>query len=57
MRADARELAYHLDTIWERKRRAAEALSYNSLVQSCPEITRLARESGKASPGQAELAI
>ena len=57
MRDDARELAYHLDTICERKRRAAEALSYNGLVQSCPEITRLAREGGKASPGQAELAI
>ena len=40
----ARELAYRLYTICERKRRAAEALSYNSLVQSWPEIADLARK-------------
>jgi putative DNA methylase len=40
----ARELAYRLYTLCERKKRAAEALSYNGLVQSWPEITRLARE-------------
>jgi putative DNA methylase len=40
----ARELAYRLYTISERKKRAAEALSYNALVQSWPEITRLANE-------------
>ena len=28
----------------ERKKRATEALAYNGLVQSWPEITRLARE-------------
>jgi putative DNA methylase len=39
----ARELAYRLYIIAERKKRAAEALSYNGLVQSWPEITRLAR--------------
>ena len=44
----ARELAYRLYTICERKKRAAEALSYNGLVQSWPEITRLAREGGHA---------
>lgn len=38
----ARELCYRLYTICERKKRAAEALSYNGLVQSWPEITRLA---------------
>ena len=38
----ARELAYRLYTICERKKRAAEALQYNGLVQSFPEITRLA---------------
>ncbi len=43
----ARELAYRLYTLCERKKRAAEALSYNGLVQSWPEITRLAREEGK----------
>ena len=39
----ARELCYRLYTLCERKKRAVEALSYNSLVQSWPEITRLAR--------------
>jgi len=43
----ARELAYRLYTICERKKRATEALSYNALVQSWPEITRLARETEK----------
>ena len=36
----ARELAYRLYTVCERKKRAAEALSYNGLVQSWPEIMR-----------------
>jgi putative DNA methylase len=40
----ARELAYRLYTVCERKKRAAEALSYNALVQSWPEVIRLARE-------------
>lgn len=42
----ARELCYRLYTICERKKRAVEALAYNGLVQSWPEITRLAREGG-----------
>ncbi len=40
----ARELCYRLYVLCERKKRASEALSYNSLVQSWPEIMRLARE-------------
>jgi len=40
----ARELCYRLYTICERKKRAQEALSYNTLVQSWPEIQRLANE-------------
>ena len=51
----ARELCYRLYTLCERKKRATEALAYNSLVQSWPEITRLARESRKPATGQAEL--
>ena len=51
----ARELAYRLYTLCERKKRAAEALSYNALVQSWPEINRLAREGAEASPEQPEL--
>jgi putative DNA methylase len=42
----ARELAYRLYAICERKKRAAEALAYNSLVQSWPEMARLAGEQG-----------
>ncbi len=44
----ARELAYRLYTICERKDRAEEARSYNGLVQSWPEIARLARERAPA---------
>jgi putative DNA methylase len=51
----ARELAYRLYTVCERKKRAQEALSYNGLVQSWPEITRLARESGKPQRSQPQL--
>jgi len=51
----ARELAYRLYTMCERKKRAADALSYNALVQSWPEITRLARGDGTSRPGQAGL--
>ncbi len=40
----ARELAYRLYTLCERKKRATEALAYNGLVQSWPEIVRLASE-------------
>ena len=51
----ARELAYRLYTLCERKKRAAEALAYNGLVQSWPEISRLAREDGKPRAEQATL--
>lgn len=49
------ELAYRLYTICERKKRAQEALSYNALVQSWPEIVRLARDRSKAVPVQPDL--
>ena len=51
----ARELCYRLYTICERKKRANEALSYNNLVQSWPEITRLARERQSVEPEQGVL--
>ena len=51
----ARELAYRLYSLCERKKRAAEALSYNALVQSFPEITRLAREGGQPESIQNEM--
>jgi putative DNA methylase len=43
-RADtARQLAYRLYTLCERKKWAPEGLAYNGLVQSWPEIARLAQ--------------
>jgi putative DNA methylase len=47
----ARELAYRLYVLCERKKRATEALAYNGLVQSWPEIVRLAKE--EKSPQEA----
>ena len=43
------ELCYRLYTVCERKNRAAEAFAYNSLVQSWPEIVRLAEEQTRHS--------
>jgi putative DNA methylase len=53
----ARELCYRLYTLCERKKRANEAMAYNGLVQSWPEITRLARDSipVTTTPAQADL--
>jgi len=42
----ARELAYRLFAIAEKKGRAQDAQAYNALVVGWPEIARLARESG-----------
>ncbi len=41
---EARELAYRLYVVSERRSRATDALSYNALVQSWPEISRLSRD-------------
>jgi putative DNA methylase len=48
----ARELCYRLYTLCERKKRAADALSYNALVQSWPEMLRLAADLGRSSGGR-----
>lgn len=50
----ARDLAYRLYTICERKGWAQEALGYNALVVSWPEISRLASEQ---QTGQAQQAL
>lgn len=50
-----RELAYRLFTICERKKRAQEAMSYNGLVQSWPEIVRLAAATGRQAGSQERL--
>jgi putative DNA methylase len=50
-RADvARELAYRLYTICERKKRPDDAFAYNALVQSWGEIARLAWERRSDAP-------
>ena len=51
----ARELAYRLYTMCERKKRTQEALSYNGLVQSWPEILRLSRDRATPQTPQAQL--
>jgi putative DNA methylase len=51
----ARELAYRLYTICERKKRPREAFWYNSLVQSWPEIMRLSQAVAAPDPGQPGL--
>ena len=50
-----RNLAYRLYTLCERKKRAAEALAYNGLVQSWPEVMRLAHEGGRPKAEQVGL--
>ncbi|HEX7027378.1 MAG TPA: DUF1156 domain-containing protein [Gammaproteobacteria bacterium] len=51
----ARELAYRLYTLCERKKRSTEALAYNGLVQSWPEIVRLAGDRKKSEAEQTAL--
>lgn len=53
----SRELAYRLYTLCERKKRANEALAYNGLVQSWPELMRLAQSVPKpaVAPAQPDL--
>lgn len=50
MQADvARDLAYRLFNLCEKKKRSQEAQAYNALVLGWPEIARLSRESGAGS--------
>ena len=51
----ARELCYRLYTLCERKKRTTEALAYNGLVQSWPEITRLAHETPQATTSYPDM--
>ena len=53
----ARDLAYRLYVVGERKRRTADALAYNGLVQSWPEIMRLARQQPATTATQSALAL
>jgi len=51
----ARELAYRLYVISNAKKRADEALWYNALVQSWPEVTRLALQASANGAEQGRL--
>ena len=51
----ARDLAYRLFNLCEKKKRSQEAQVYNALVLGWPEIARLARESGTAFMEQTQL--
>ena len=47
----ARYLAYRLYRICDRRNRPEEALGYNALVQSWPEIVRLVGETTRGQQG------
>ena len=51
----ARELAYRLYRICDQKNRSQEALNYNALVQSWPEVARLAQQ--VVRPTQARMRL
>ena len=51
----ARELAYRLYRICDQKNRSQEALGYNALVQSWPEVTRLAQQVVRPTQGRMGL--
>jgi putative DNA methylase len=47
-----RELAYRLYSICERRKRAPEAMRYNTLVITWPTLQELAIQAGKATEGE-----
>ena len=51
----ARELAYRLYRICDQKNRSQEALGYNALVQSWPEVARLAQQVVRPTQGRMGL--
>ncbi len=51
----ARDLAYRLYSLCDRKGWAQEGIAYNSLVISWPEVTRLASEFAQSQPVQGDL--
>lgn len=53
----ARDLGYRLYLISDRRGRAADALAYNGLVQSWPEIVRIAGQQRTATMTQGTLDI
>ena len=53
----ARDRAYRFYVVSERKRRAADALAYNGLAQSWPEIVRIAGEQRATTATQGALEL
>jgi putative DNA methylase len=53
----ARDLAYRLYTLCERKGWASEALPYNGLVVAWPELLKLAQEARRSGPVQEALRL
>lgn len=51
----ARELCYRLYSLCERKKRATDAMPYNALVQSWPEIVRLAQQNPHTAANAGDL--
>jgi putative DNA methylase len=51
----ARDLAYRLFNVCEKRKWSQEAQAYNALVLGWPEVARLARASGKPRPEQGGL--
>ncbi len=51
----ARDLAYRLFHVCEKKKRSQEAQAYNALVLGWPEIARLARNGATSQPSQTQL--
>jgi putative DNA methylase len=52
---EARDLAYRLHSICERKKWAKEALAYNSLVVAWPELVKLVGQKETSSPTQLDM--
>ncbi|MFN0071170.1 MAG: DUF1156 domain-containing protein [Chloroflexota bacterium] len=50
-----RDLAYRLYSVCDRQQRSAEALTYNAVIMSWPEIVRLAQASQSETPQQPQL--
>ena len=51
----ARDLAYQLFHVCEKKKRSQEAQAYNALVLGWPEVSRLARDTSQPQPSQTPM--
>jgi putative DNA methylase len=51
----ARDLAYRLYSVCERRKWAQDAVAYNNLVIAWPEITQAAGKLAEAGPAQSDL--